>query len=228
MRRAGLVLALLGWALLADGPAAADGLAEPLAGLELRIAEAVNAHRAGRDLHRLAWNDVVAAQARRHSAAMAGGGVGFGHDGFEARTARIARVLPLARAAENVFRSTPRDDDLAAIALERWVGSRVHRENLEGAFDVTGVGVTRASGGEVYVTQIFVALRPGDARAPGSGTTPGTALVEALQGFPLPPLLPVVVGLRAVDDDPVLTDLRAAVALGRALAAEHQRGDRDR
>lgn len=227
MRRAGLALALLAGALLGSGPCAADELEEPLTGLERRIAEAVNARRASRGLDQLGWSDAVAALARRHNAAMAGGRVGFGHDGFEARAAQIAKLLPLARAAENIFRTTPRDDDLAAIALERWVGSRVHLENLEGAFDVAGVGAALASGGDVYVTQIFVALRPGAARAPRSGTTPGGALLEALLGLPLLPRLPVVLGFRAVDDDPVLTDLRATLALRRALATERQRGDRD-
>lgn len=225
MRRAGLALGFLASALLASGPSAADGVEEPLAELELRIADAVNAHRAARGLHELARSDVVAALAHRHSAAMAEGRVGFGHDGFEARATRIAEALPLARAAENIFRSTPRNDDLAAIALERWLGSRVHMENLEGAFDVAGVGAAQASEGDVYVTQIFVALRPGSARGPRSGTAPGAALLETLQGLLFSPLHPVVVGPRAVDGDPTLAGLRTTLVLGRALAAE-RKGER--
>jgi hypothetical protein len=192
---------------------------QPLPGLERRVAYAVNAYRAGRGLGQLAWNDAVAEQARRHSRAMARGRRGFGHDGFEARAAHIAAGLPLRGAAENIYRTTL-DREVAELALERWVGSSVHRRNLEGDFDVAGVGAAHSASGEIFLTQIFVLRRSAASR---SGPVAGLAFLHALDGLLGGAFRPVVVlRLRAVDGDAALAGLGPALVLRRALAGGGQ------
>jgi hypothetical protein len=181
----------------------------------------VNGHRSRAGLGALKWSPLVAERARHHSEAMAARDVGFGHARFEARAGSIAQELRVARVAENIFRSSPRDADLAEIALERWRDSPVHLENMEGAFTITGVGAARDDDGEVFLTQIFVALRPQPGQA-GSSAAPGGTLLEAFEGLALGAFGPVLVALRAVDGDAVFARLGPAVAVRRALAAQRQ------
>lgn len=196
----------------------------PLAQLEKRVSEAVNAHRRARGLAPLAWSDPVAAEARGHSSAMARGNTGFGHAGFELRVKRIAARLPLRSAAENIYRSTL-SGDVVPVVMQRWLDSPVHRRNLEGNFDTAGVGAVRSAQGELFVTQIYVARRPASSR---SGPVLGRALLHPLHGLLLGALRPLVVGLRALDGELALSGLgpTRALALGRALACEgHARGE---
>jgi uncharacterized protein YkwD len=59
------------------------------------------------------------------------------------------------RSAENVaFNQGHRDP--AADAVRGWLASRGHRENIEGPYELTGVGVVSNAKGEFYFTQIFV------------------------------------------------------------------------
>jgi uncharacterized protein YkwD len=46
--------------------------------------------------------------------------------------------------------------DPAAVAVQGWLESPGHRENIEGPYELTGVGVASNAKGEVYFTQIFV------------------------------------------------------------------------
>jgi uncharacterized protein YkwD len=43
------------------------------------------------------------------------------------------------------------------VAVDGWLGSPHHRENIEGNFDRTGVGIARSGDGTYYYTQIFIA-----------------------------------------------------------------------
>ena len=59
------------------------------------------------------------------------------------------------RVGENVaFNRGHRDP--AAEAARGWLASRKHRENIEGPYQLTGVGVATNAAGEVYFTQIFI------------------------------------------------------------------------
>ncbi len=172
----GLLLAaslLPGWLLPAGCVAGAhDAVASSsdaaTAALEQEVGRAVNDHRRSRGLPALAWSPAAARLAREHSAAMAGGRVGFGHAGFEARTGRLRETLALRRAAENVSKHRGRgDDEVSKAALAGWLASDVHRRNLEGPYQLAGVGAARASDGTVFLTQIFVAVKDAAQRVPG-------------------------------------------------------------
>ena len=128
---------------------------ELLASLEQETHAKVNAYRASRGLAALAWNESIAEQARRHSRNMAKGTAGFGHDGFDTRAHDRVKMVPWSSVGENVFMLLNLPDP-AAVAVAGWVDSEGHRENIEGDFDQTGVGVARASDGSLYFTQIFI------------------------------------------------------------------------
>src|SRR5512139_334273 len=49
--------------------------------LEQQTHAKINDYRASKGMATLAWNDVIAEQARQHSKNMASGAVAFGHDG---------------------------------------------------------------------------------------------------------------------------------------------------
>jgi uncharacterized protein YkwD len=119
--------------------------------LEQDVHAAVNDHRATRGLRPLRWSEVVAEQAREHSRRMASGATSFGHRDFQKRVAAIGRKVKWQNAAENVAKSGSVE---SAVAL--WLRNRGHRGNIEGDFDLTGVGVARSSDGLLYFTQIFI------------------------------------------------------------------------
>jgi uncharacterized protein YkwD len=148
----GLVLALDACAAhdqrLAFLPAPGD------AALARQVYAAVNEYRRDRRLRPLAWSDAVADQARAHSRRMAGGATSLGHRDFRKRVAAIGHVMQWNRAAENVARSRS-----AERAMELWLRNRGHRRNIEGRFDVTGIGAATSSNGLIYFTQIFVESR---------------------------------------------------------------------
>lgn len=122
--------------------------------VERDVLELVNRHRRARRLPPLAADARIAAEARRHSAAMAAGR-GLGHAGFDDRVAALRRLMPVRQSAENVaFNRGHRDP--AAEAVRGWLASRGHRRNIEGPYELTGVGVATNAKGEVYFTQLFV------------------------------------------------------------------------
>ncbi len=84
---------------------------------------------------------------------MARGKRGFGHSGFSERVK--ATGLQFTSAAENVGQNQGFDDP-AGQAVEGWLHSHGHRTNIEGRFNLTGVGVARSRNGTFFFTQIFM------------------------------------------------------------------------
>jgi uncharacterized protein YkwD len=125
--------------------------------LEQEIHLQVNQYRARRGLPPLAYDERISAVARAHSAAMASGERPFGHQEFQARTEAVATLIPTARAfAENVSYDSRTGPRLAQLVVQGWIDSPEHRENLEGRYDLTGIGVAVGRNGRRYFTQIFV------------------------------------------------------------------------
>lgn len=101
--------------------------------LEREIHERVNRHRRERGLTPLTLDARISEQARRHSAAMAAGGVPVGHEGFQDRVRVLQRVMKVGRSAENVGTS----HGYAAPARQTvagWLASPAHRESIEGPY----------------------------------------------------------------------------------------------
>lgn len=128
---------------------------ESLPALERQVLAGINAYRASKGLAQLAWNDAVAAQAREHSRHMASGATAFGHDEFDQELHALVKTVAWSGAAENVFMSLNMPDP-AGVAVGGWIDSPGHRENIEGDYDLTGVGIARSANGSLYSTQIFL------------------------------------------------------------------------
>jgi uncharacterized protein YkwD len=90
-------------------------------------------------------------------ALLARGRVVFGHTGFRERVKALEPELRASSAVENVSRHTRGRDEVAAAAMRGWLKSPRHRKNLQGPFELTGIGAARAADGTWYLTQIFVA-----------------------------------------------------------------------
>jgi len=123
--------------------------------LERAVYELVNNHRRIRRLPLLALDPHITQQARVHSLGMAAGTTPFGHNGFADRVKALSRVMTCRRTAENIA-SNRGHREPASEAVRGWLESRAHRENIEGPYGLTGIGVARNAAGEVFFTQIFV------------------------------------------------------------------------
>jgi uncharacterized protein YkwD len=126
--------------------------------LEQSVHQQVNRYRQSRNLPPLTLDSRISQQARVHSEAMASGRVPFSHNGFDARVRAIAQSIPYRRVAENVAYNQGYSDP-GQQAVEGWIKSSGHRQNMEGQFDMTGIGITKNAKGEYYFTQIFIKRR---------------------------------------------------------------------
>jgi len=140
---------------------AAPALAEDqldLKGLERDVDDRINRYRESSGRAPFEWNDSIAEIARRHSEAMAKGRSSFGHDGLKKRSERIQKEFVIAGMAENVSKHQ-RNSGFAEAAVTRWLKSPAHLKNIDGDYDLTGIGAARSGDGTVFLTQLFVKLR---------------------------------------------------------------------
>ena len=129
-----------------------------IANLEQEIHRQINQYRQSKNLPPLRLNPSISQQSKIHSQNMAQGKVSLSHDGFEQRVQIIGRTIAYKRAAENVAYNQGHSDP-AKVAVQGWLKSSGHRRNIEGQFDLTGIGVVKNTIGEYYFTQIFIKQR---------------------------------------------------------------------
>lgn len=126
--------------------------------LEKSVHQQVNQYRQSQNLPPLDWDERIAQQARIHSQAMATGKVSFSHEGFEERINSISQSIPYRSAAENLAQNQGYSNpDQKAVA--GWLKSPNHLKNIQGDFNLTGVGIAKNSQDEYYFTQIFLKRR---------------------------------------------------------------------
>jgi uncharacterized protein YkwD len=115
----------------------------------------VNQHRRLKGLAPLRMNPVISSEAAKHSQQMASGKTSFGHAGFDSRIQRISGQLgAVKRSAENVASGSSTADEV----VRGWLNSPGHRQNIEGDFNLTGIGLARNRKGVLYFTQLFIRL----------------------------------------------------------------------
>ena len=124
--------------------------------LEKAVNQQINQYRASKKLPPLSVDSRITQQARIHSQNMASGKVKFSHDGFEGRVKAI--TIPYQSVAENVAYNMGFSDPVRN-AVEGWIKSDGHRKNMEGQFNLTGIGIAKNAKGEYYFTQLFVRSR---------------------------------------------------------------------
>jgi len=129
-----------------------------LRALESRVSTRINEYRVSAKKPPFERNEKVAKVARGHSRDMAKGRVGFGHDGLKERAALIGASIEMAGLAENISKHD-RSSGFVDAAMKMWLASPIHKKNIDGDFDLAGVGAAQAANGIVYFTQIFVKKR---------------------------------------------------------------------
>ena len=122
--------------------------------LEQEVYQLINRYRISQNLPPLTTNGIITQQARMHSRAMATKRISVGHSGFAKRVERISRSLPYRAAAENVAYNKGYSNG-AQRATHDWFKNKEHRKNIEGNYQLTGIGVAMDSQGAYYFTQIF-------------------------------------------------------------------------
>lgn len=124
--------------------------------MEQDILELVNKHRRQRGLAKLEMANEISAEAEKHSRNMATGHTAFGHDGFDERLSRLMRQLPGSNGgAENVAYGSRTAEEV----VDMWLNSPGHRKNIEGNYNLTGIGAIKGKDGTAYYTQIFIRQR---------------------------------------------------------------------
>ncbi len=121
--------------------------------MQQMILHYVNAYRAKHHLSPLKLNAVASQEAARHSQAMASKATSFGHAHFNDRIKRLYKQFDQCRGgAENVayYRVN------AKRLVEEWIASPGHRRNIEGHYNITGIGIAHGKPGWAYYTQIFI------------------------------------------------------------------------
>ncbi len=113
----------------------------------------VNAYRAKHHLSALSLNEAASQEAAQHSRAMAAKSIPFGHAHFNDRIQRVYKQVKNCNGgAENVAYYKLNAKRL----VDAWVASPGHRRNIEGRYNVTGIGIAHGKSGWAYYTQIFV------------------------------------------------------------------------
>lgn len=132
--------------------AAMDAKSQSPEAMALEVLDLVNRHRKTLGMPALRLSPIESSVAQKHSSEMASGKTPFGHDGLQQRIDVISRQIgPLSAEAENVAFG-PRD---AKSVVDMWLKSQLHRGNMEGAYTLTGIGVSADRQGRLYFTQIF-------------------------------------------------------------------------
>ena len=122
---------------------------------ELEVSIEVNNYRLEMELPPMTLVEEFSLLARQHSQAMADGKVDLGHDGFRQRYHMASSVASLHAGAENVGMNFSVDDPVG-LAVSSWLSSDDHLRNIEGKYQLTGVGVAISESGATYFTQLFL------------------------------------------------------------------------
>lgn len=122
---------------------------------ERRTHVLVNEHRIAIGLQPLEYSEALATIARQHSQAIATGYEFFSHDGFEERERMAQGFVRLETFAENLALNNSSPASAPVDAVAGWLDSPGHRKNMEGQFNLTGIGCARGKDGMFYFTQLF-------------------------------------------------------------------------
>ena len=115
----------------------------------------VNKYRGSLGLTPLKFNASIAKQAKIHSTKMAQQKVEFSHKGFQGRLKALEDTIDYRSAAENVAYNMGYKNPAEKV-VKGWIKSDGHRKNMEGDYNLTGIGVAVNPDGEYYFTQIFI------------------------------------------------------------------------
>jgi len=121
-------------------------------GMANDVLKYVNDYRRRKGLSPLVMNSVMSSEALKHSQNMASRRTSFGHNGFDGRSNRISSAISgISEIGENVSMGSTSAKEV----VDNWLRSSAHRENIEGRYKITGIGIAADKRGILYFTQIF-------------------------------------------------------------------------
>jgi len=120
--------------------------------LNYAILKLINKHRAGQYLSPLQMNPHIQVIATQHAEDMAAGKIPFGHQGFEERAKMLLSKLHGSSVAENVASG----QENAPSIVNSWLDSNSHRNNIEGDFNLTGIGIAKSENQKMFYCQILI------------------------------------------------------------------------
>lgn len=120
-----------------------------IAALERSIHKQIDQYRQSLNLPPLTIDPAISAKARAHSQKMAQSGTLI----HTMDSVDIQRKYPTA--AENIA-STQDYPHPDRIAVQDWIASQAHQQNILGNYNLTGIGVAKNAQGEYFFTQIFI------------------------------------------------------------------------
>jgi uncharacterized protein YkwD len=120
--------------------------------LNYAIFKLINKHRAGQYLSPLQINPHIQVIATQHAQDMAAGKIPFGHQGFEERAKTLLSKLQGSSVVENVASG---QEDAPSI-VNSWLDSNSHRNNIEGDFNLTGIGIAKSEDQKMFYCQILI------------------------------------------------------------------------
>lgn len=137
-------------------PAPHASIKAPLqnANMANEILKYINEYRRKKRLPVLTMNSVISAEAQKHSENMAANRTDFGHSGFKTR---MKRIVPRINGNGSMSENVAYGNMTAKQVVEEWLESSMHRENIVGPYNVTGIGIAADRRGALYFTQIFAA-----------------------------------------------------------------------
>ncbi len=132
-----------------------DNSPYPYQFFENQVINEINEYRASIGLQELTANDKITEQARNHSKNMAKKIVPFSHDGNNERIDVLKESISgINRSSENVAYGY----DNAKAVVAGWLQSDDHKNNIEGDYTHTGVGIAVDKDDVHYFTQIFIGV----------------------------------------------------------------------
>lgn len=121
--------------------------------LEQQVLVHINQYRQQHGLKPLTLDERISQEARDHSQNMARHRVGFGHSHFQTRIKHLHQSIKDSGAgAENVAYNYKDGADV----VRNWLTSPGHKQNIDGNYTHTGIGIARDNHGKLYFTQIFL------------------------------------------------------------------------
>lgn len=121
------------------------------------ILKDINTYRSKNGLPPLTMNKLISKEAENHSHNMATNQIPFSHDGFKNRMQQLFACFKQANAiAENI--AYVYTDTKSVVNV--WINSPGHRKNIEGNYNLTGIGIAHSKDGKIFVTQIFLHNEP--------------------------------------------------------------------
>lgn len=113
----------------------------------------VNQYRQQHGLHPFKMDSRISKEAKKHSIDMATHSMPFGHKYFMSRMDRLhSQIKNTGAGAENVAYNYKDAQDV----VKNWLKSPGHKRNIDGNYDLTGIGIARDQKGKIYFTQIFL------------------------------------------------------------------------